>query len=722
MTVGHTESSYSQGWLRRLAILRRRFTRQRLKKAWELARQSGLRVLFIQIKSHLAYQSKMLPALADESELGAPEPYVEEVWPAENPLVTVVIPCFNYGAFVLEAIDSVQAQTFKDLEIIVVEGGSTDEATLRTLRELDRPGVTVLYQRGRHRVGDNRNFGIRSARGKYICCLDADDILQPTYLEKATFLLEHYGYDVVSTSVRRFGAVDETYDVLPAPTLSDMIEGNHVTTCAVFRRSFWDLVGGYEDTPEAAPFLHEDWRFWIRLASHGARIINIVGEQLFWYRAHAHGSLSNAPGLLPNSVQGKLIRQAEQALITPEALTNSRRRSRQRLRSISGTRNMLRKLPHQQLGHTILLAVPFLVLGGAERLLSEVVRHLGEAGYRIVIVTTLGHSPELADTTPWFEATTAEIYHLPRFLSDRYWHDFVDYLIAAKSVEILWIVGSAFIYEALPDIKQRYPSLLVADLLFNTVGHTSNNRAYSDLIDVNIVESEGVQRWLLARKETPERIRIIPSGVDLQRYTQVARSSHVREALGIEAKQFVAGFSGRLSEEKAPLSVLRIASQIDRDLPVHFIMTGAGLLEHSLRAGIRRQRLQKRVHFVGMVADVRDYLACYDVLLLPSEIDGRPTVVLEALAMGIPIIASAVGGLPELVQHGETGFLCSPGDIPAFVRYVTLLQRDPLLHAHMGKAARRFAEQELGIERMTASYRDVFEGLLRTPTCDPRVV
>lgn len=711
-----TRVSLVLGRVRRLSVLRQTVNRKRLRKAWELSRQYGFGVLWTQLRLHIAYRSRLADP-DEELELPptspTPEPYEEAAWPADRPLVSVVIPCFNYGEFVQQAIDSVLAQTFRDFEIIVVEGGSTDNgATRAVLNNLAVPGVTVLYRDERHPVGDNRNFGIRIARGKYICCLDADDLLRPTYLEKAVFLLEHYGYDVVSTAVCRFGAVEDTYGVMAAPDLADLLSGNHVTTCAVFRRSLWERAGGYQDTLADQVFLHEDWRFWIRLACLGARFANITGEQLFLYRTHVQASLSNAPGLLPNEQQGELIQRAEQALITPMALNMSHQRMQRCLRSTAGARNMVRSGDGSAGDKTILLAVPFLVLGGAERLLSEVLRHLRGIGYRIVIVSTLPAPAELGDTTPWFEEVTSEIYHLPRFLSEDRWDDFLAYLLAAKQVHLLWIVGSAFAYRALPQIKQTYPDLRVVDLLFNTVGHTENNRRFSGYIDLNLVESDGVRRWLTDRGELPQRIRTIPSGVDLQRFVPCSNAGDLRERLQLEPDAFVVGFSGRLSEEKAPLAVLRIAAQLPADAPIRVVVTGTGPLAAALCNGIRKQRLEHRVRFLGVVPDIRDCLACFDVLILPSKIDGRPTVVLEALAMGVPVIASAVGGLPELVQHGVTGFLCEPGNAATFAGHIAALQADPDRLRGMRAAARKFADENLGIARMTADYASAFQALL----------
>ena len=100
------------------------------------------------------------------------------------PLVSVVIPCFNYGQYLEQAIHSVLSQTFTNLEIIVVEGGSTDGTTPGILRALEQSGLPrtrFVYRTESHLVGDNRNFGYRACPGPIVCCLDADDLIKPTY-------------------------------------------------------------------------------------------------------------------------------------------------------------------------------------------------------------------------------------------------------------------------------------------------------------------------------------------------------------------------------------------------------------------------------------------------------------------------------------------------------------------------------------------------------------
>ena len=134
-----------------------------------------------------------------------------EEWPRDLPLLSVVIPCFNYGRYIKEAIDSVMSQTFLDYEIIIVDGGSTDNGTTALLHRLKNSVIKVFFRTERHLPGDNRNYGIERAQGKYICCLDPDDFLMPTYFEKALYILETYRHDVVYPSVQCFGERNETW-------------------------------------------------------------------------------------------------------------------------------------------------------------------------------------------------------------------------------------------------------------------------------------------------------------------------------------------------------------------------------------------------------------------------------------------------------------------------------------------------------------------------------
>lgn len=635
-------------------------------------------------------------------------------FPSERPLVSVVIPCFNYGHLVNEAVSSVLNQTFKDIEIIVVEGGSTSIESRRLVAELaekSTPRVRVLFQKAPTRVGANRNFGIAHAKGKYICCLDADDRLAPTFIEKAIFFLEHYAYDVVSSGLESFGDRNETWMTLERPTLDVLVQQNQVLTCAVYRRSLWRQAGGYRDTDPAFGHIHEDWIFWVRLAGLGARFYNIQ-EPLLQYRVHGN-TLSNSSSVLDEERQIRYVNEFNSDILTAEAIAKARERSKVQLRAHNACRNLASTRTQRSYSRTLLLAVPYLILGGAEKLLSAIVRDLSNNGWGVIIVSTIPTEEQHGDTTKWFDASTSEIYHLPRFLSQDCWKDFIDYLFVSRDISLLLVVGSSYFYDYLPALKYRQPSLKVVDLLFNTLGHTNNNRRYAAFIDMNLVENTEVRQWLIDNGESPSRIRMIESGVDLGIYTPAPKNLSLLEECGVPPENVIVGFSGRWSEEKNPLAMIEIAKRLPDNLPVTFIITGTGPLAESLLASAEKAKLlPSKFKICGSVPDVGPYLKVYDILVLPSRLDGRPNVVMEALASGVAVVASNVGALPEMIWHDHTGFLCEPCDYDEFALRIIELISDTHKLTNFKHQARLYAEREFNIQTMLLDYRKAFDALV----------
>jgi glycosyltransferase involved in cell wall biosynthesis len=614
-------------------------------------------------------------------------------WPSSQPLVSLVIVGDPSAADTAGALDALERQTFQDFEVVVVAPGS----------QPSDPRCRVVPQTDA--LADPRDVGVRAALGKYVCCLDATARLSPTYLEKALFLLETQGYDVTSTAIRfGDGAVArlERY-----PALGDLRVANQVAECAVVRRSLWDRAGGLGSDGLTADAAFRAWRLAVRLAGLGARIANLVEEPLCWRREPAPRA---DPGALERDrrrIAALDVRLDEDAAVPriENPLLNLRRRG-----------------PQVEARGTVLLALPFLVVGGADRLLSEIAAHLVRRGYRVIVVTTLQvDAAVLGDSTADFEAATAEIYHLPRFLAPELWRDFVYYLFESKGIDLLWVVGSAVFYDLLPELRAAFPRLKTMDLLFNAEVHVPANRRHRSRIDLNLVENTEVLEFLERSGETAERLRLIESGVDLAAYRPGPKSDEVLRELGIPAEAFVVGYSGRLAEEKRPETFIELAARLRDDPRLWFVMTGKGPLSGAVEERARQLGLGSRLRLLGLVPDPRRYMAIYDVLLLPSRLDGRPVAVMESLAMGVPVVASRVGALPELVLDGETGFLCDPDSVADFAERVGWLADHPREHSAMRLAARRFAEERLSAERMLAEYERAIAGLLaRSPSLSSR--
>ncbi len=193
--------------------------------------------------------------------------------------VSVIIPCYNQGQFVDEAVNSVLEQGFEDIEIIIINDGSTDSFTNHLLEGYDRANVRVIFTKN-NGLAAARNGGIKAATGKYILPLDADDKIGPGYIEKAVDLLEkNSDLGIVYCRASLFGAVETDWD-LPEYSLERMLIDNIIFCSAFFRREDWLAVGGYD---VGMIYGWEDYSFWLSLIERGRQVYQIP-EPLFIYR------------------------------------------------------------------------------------------------------------------------------------------------------------------------------------------------------------------------------------------------------------------------------------------------------------------------------------------------------------------------------------------------------------------------------------------------------
>ncbi len=195
------------------------------------------------------------------------------------PLVSVVIPCYNQGQFIEDAVASVAIQSFDDLEIIIVNDGSSDSFTNELLAGYDRDRVRVIATDNRG-LAAARNTGIGAATGRYILPLDADDTINQGYVEKAVSILEENPeIGIVYCQATLFGAVETDWE-LPDYSLQRMLIDNIIFCSAFFRRDDWLAVGGYD---EGMIYGWEDYSLWLSLIERG-RKVHQIQERLFRYR------------------------------------------------------------------------------------------------------------------------------------------------------------------------------------------------------------------------------------------------------------------------------------------------------------------------------------------------------------------------------------------------------------------------------------------------------
>ncbi len=194
------------------------------------------------------------------------------------PKVSVIIPCYNHGEYLDEAVESVLAQTFQDSEIIIVDDGSTDQATIDLLEGYNKPKTCVIRTDNRG-LASARNNGIKEAKGEYIVPLDADDKIGKEYLKKAVKILdENEDIGIVYCESVHFGIKKEPFR-LPEYSFNQMLEANIIFCSSFFRKKNWERVGGFNIN---LVYGWEDWDFWLSIVELGLKVYRIP-EVLFFF-------------------------------------------------------------------------------------------------------------------------------------------------------------------------------------------------------------------------------------------------------------------------------------------------------------------------------------------------------------------------------------------------------------------------------------------------------
>lgn len=198
-----------------------------------------------------------------------------------NPTVSIIIPCFNHGKYIQETLDSIELAKRKyAVEVIVVNDGSSDEYTVSILKQIEKKGYCVLNQ-ANEGLGSARNNGIKLAKGKYILPLDSDNKVLSPYLNEAVDILEENKLiDIVYGNATYFGEKEGDWSVGDYSILK-LITGNYIDACAIYRKSVWQNIGGYD---EKMPVMGiEDWDFWLAISFKGFRFYYLK-ENCFEYR------------------------------------------------------------------------------------------------------------------------------------------------------------------------------------------------------------------------------------------------------------------------------------------------------------------------------------------------------------------------------------------------------------------------------------------------------
>lgn len=357
--------------------------------------------------------------------------------------------------------------------------------------------------------------------------------------------------------------------------------------------------------------------------------------------------------------------------------------------------------------------------GGAERILVDLLPHLTRAGVEASVCTLNTHHDD--ETAAAFEATGARRIDLDadRIFDPAGWWRFRS-ILEREPFDLVH--------------AQDHASQIIAGFVGRTVGvpvvmtrhvmkeqpGTWRGRCRSRLVLVAartgaarvVAVSDAVRREFSRQARIPlDRIERIHNGIDTAFFRRKYSAREARSVLGWDPDRPVVAMISVLRPRKGHEVLFEAVPALREVVPdVAVKVVGSGSSEATIRA--RAGGLERAVEFLGPRRDVRTILEASEVVVLPSWTEGLPTVALEAGAMGVPVVACNVGGVPEVVDEGETGFLVEAGDAAALADRIGLLLRDRERADRLGRQARERIERDFSLDAQAAATRAVYDEVL----------
>lgn len=379
----------------------------------------------------------------------------------------------------------------------------------------------------------------------------------------------------------------------------------------------------------------------------------------------------------------------------------------------------------------ILLLNTLMEVGGAQKAIMQLARGLADRGHQVTVATMYDKTGSI----PTFEeefglpildlAMNPPASHLGKATAMFRGAILLRQVLAEQRVEVIqsfthysnilgpivgWSVGVPVrVTSQRITLDDRSAWLRRADRQISRLGLAHRMVAVSEAVRRYCIEREGL---------AAERVVTIRNGIDPEPWAHGleagAARARTRADVGLDPKQVAVVTAARLAPQKGHMWLLDAVSLLAPRWPqAVFLWVGDGELRDELECKTRKRGLQGRIRFLGTRHDVPTLLKASDLFVLPSLWEGMPNAVLEAMAAGLPVVATAVDGTPEIVQHGVTGWLTPPKNPEALALAIEKALADPARRVEMGEAGRRRIKEEFSLERYVSGFEALYDELLR---------
>ena len=369
---------------------------------------------------------------------------------------------------------------------------------------------------------------------------------------------------------------------------------------------------------------------------------------------------------------------------------------------------------------TVLYPITDLARDGAQRQLLELVRGLDRERFRPMVLTLRSGG-----------AMEAEFQKLPGLelisIGQKSKYDIIIALFKVwKVIRVMRIdiiqpfLTPATFYGLLLAFLGRVPVKIVTERLgpgrrnahFGYRFYLKMEDILSRFADWVIPNSAAGKEYLIQRGITVNRIKVIYNGLNLERlHTKKDNVEQVRQRLGVPRQGKVIGMMARMFPQKRYDIFLEAASIVHQTVPdTRFALVGDGPLKGHMEELSRRLGLAESAVFFGEQTDVSPYLSAFDIAVLTSETEGCSNFLLEAMALGKPVVATDVGGNRELIDDGKTGLLVPREDPKALATAIFRLLREPATAQAIGQRAKEKINTQFSLEKMVHEYQSLYEG------------
>ena len=565
------------------------------------------------------------------------------------------------------------------------------------------PHKVIFMPAGVTGLGPSRQVGIDASNTPYFAFLDADDMLSPAALEMAVWILEtNPAWSIVTFYTHNFG--DRGYQEYVWKSgfgqVQDMYKGNQWASTAVVRRS--DALRCGAISRDLLGRAMEDWEYWLQFLDCGLTGYTIASPEFHYRRRSSVGDTQKLwPDLFGKAMASRkaALQEMYHRLADPATI-----RAPQPVEKFVGNKGAaVQRYPPPLFARpgamanlrasapcSVLVLTPYFAVGGAEHFVLTLARQFREESCHVTFATSLFFPPHSEEWRDKFYAITSDVVQVPLFVKAGDLLAIYVHLIGSRKTSHVLVNNHAVGFYLASHLRQVFPHVVFTSYCHVNTGDVggypgmvAQRSAHFDALFAN---NGAVANEMIRFGANPSLVHIAYTGVSIKQGAAPLPSS-------FDEHKFNILWAARLNPEKRPLVAINVLQVLVFSIPnVHLHYAGAGPLQHELESYVNEQELQDHVTLHGFVADMAPMYQHADVLLLTSDSEGVPYVILEAMANGLPVVATRVGGVAEVVRgDGKIGgYTCAKSDTACLASNIARLHASPSARARIGRASREF--------------------------------